>query len=429
MKLNIIDYNKKDILELFDIDEDNNIITLELLTQSATSIIQDINNHKQPLQEKLKITNFIFECLEKICNIENIFFSDEIKQFLMNLINQHSNSKVIEQNDNQIIKKQSDFNINSFPLRYKEGVINPLKRQTFFHILNINTAFRTNFSFTESTDFILSLPNHITNVLSMRFISSEIPNTIYQFSNNLGTNEFTLELFDISDNNFINETTTTIRILDGNYTGPQLQDYLNNNIFTQSPIDSKVVVEFNPINGKLRFFKNSDLSGNPPETFGFNLDFRIISDETRNPKLNMGWLLGFRKATYDYEDDYVDISNIDTFLDEGYNPESLFNCNNIKYILLHVNDFNKNHTSVLETPFQEGLIRSSDILAKIPLFNSNLFSNVQSLSPAITNRRQYFGPVNIEKIEFRLYDEFGRILNLNECDYSFSLELECLYDL
>jgi hypothetical protein len=429
MNLNIIDYNKKDILELFGIEEQNNTITLELLSQSATSIIQDINNHKQPLQEKLKITNFIFECLEKICNIENIFLNDELKQILLNLLHQQPNSKVIQQNSNQIIEKQSDFNINSFPLRYKEGVINPLKRQTFFHILNINTAFRTNFNFTESTNFILSLPNHISNVLSMRFISSEIPNSIYQFSNHLGTNEFTLELFDFYNNIKINKTTVTIRILDGNYTGPQLQEYLNNNIFTQSPIDNKVVVEFNPINGKFRFFKNSDLSGNPPETFGFNLDFRIVSDETRNPKLNMGWLLGFRKAIYTYDDDYVDISNIDTFINEGYNPESLFNCNTIKYILLHVNDFNKNHTSVLETPFQEGLIRSSDILAKIPLFNNNLFSNVQSLSPAITNRRQYFGPVNIEKLEIRLYDEFGRTLNLNECDYSFSLELECLYDL
>ena len=36
--------------------------------------------------------------------------------------------------------------------------------------------------------------------------------------------------------------------------------------------------------------------------------------------------------------------------------------------------------------------------------------------------------VNIKKIHVRLLDRFGDVIDLNNMDYSFSLELEILYD-
>lgn len=43
--------------------------------------------------------------------------------------------------------------------------------------------------------------------------------------------------------------------------------------------------------------------------------------------------------------------------------------------------------------------------------------------------RIYFGPTNISRLNIRLLDEFGRVVDLNNGDYSFTLEVEILYDL
>ena len=47
----------------------------------------------------------------------------------------------------------------------------------------------------------------------------------------------------------------------------------------------------------------------------------------------------------------------------------------------------------------------------------------------ITSPRQYFGPVDIQKLQIQLLDEYGRILNLNNMDYSFCLTFQTIYEL
>jgi hypothetical protein len=47
---------------------------------------------------------------------------------------------------------------------------------------------------------------------------------------------------------------------------------------------------------------------------------------------------------------------------------------------------------------------------------------------SLTKTRRYNGPVNIKKIHVRLLDRFGDVIDLNNMDYSFTLELEILYD-
>ena len=43
--------------------------------------------------------------------------------------------------------------------------------------------------------------------------------------------------------------------------------------------------------------------------------------------------------------------------------------------------------------------------------------------------RIYFGPIDLTKLEIKLFDEFGRLVDINNADYSFTIELELLYDL
>jgi hypothetical protein len=47
----------------------------------------------------------------------------------------------------------------------------------------------------------------------------------------------------------------------------------------------------------------------------------------------------------------------------------------------------------------------------------------------VSEPRRYFGPVDIQRLRIRLYDEFGRILAMNQSNFSFSLTLKILYDL
>lgn len=50
------------------------------------------------------------------------------------------------------------------------------------------------------------------------------------------------------------------------------------------------------------------------------------------------------------------------------------------------------------------------------------------ISTQVNRTREYFGPVDIQKLEIKVYDEYGRILDLNNMDWSFTLAFEKLYD-
>ena len=46
----------------------------------------------------------------------------------------------------------------------------------------------------------------------------------------------------------------------------------------------------------------------------------------------------------------------------------------------------------------------------------------------MTKTRKYNGPVNIRNIFIKILDQYGEIIDLNNMDYSFTLELEILYE-
>ena len=50
------------------------------------------------------------------------------------------------------------------------------------------------------------------------------------------------------------------------------------------------------------------------------------------------------------------------------------------------------------------------------------------ISTQLNRTREYFGPVDIQKLEIKVYDEYGRIIDLNNMDWSFTLAFEKLYD-
>ena len=49
-------------------------------------------------------------------------------------------------------------------------------------------------------------------------------------------------------------------------------------------------------------------------------------------------------------------------------------------------------------------------------------------SDMVTKTRNYFGPVNIQKLRIQLLDEYGRVINMNNMDYSLCLDFTCIYE-
>ena len=43
--------------------------------------------------------------------------------------------------------------------------------------------------------------------------------------------------------------------------------------------------------------------------------------------------------------------------------------------------------------------------------------------------REYFGPVNIERLKISLLDQYGNLLELNDIDFSLSMEITTLHSI
>ena len=69
------------------------------------------------------------------------------------------------------------------------------------------------------------------------------------------------------------------------------------------------------------------------------------------------------------------------------------------------------------------------MIARISLSGAIFSLQSQGGIALISEPRLYFGPVNLERLDIRIYDEHNRIINLNDMDISFSIKVKCLYDI
>jgi hypothetical protein len=128
-----------------------------------------------------------------------------------------------------------------------------------------------------------------------------------------------------------------------------------------------------------------------------------------------GWILGFRLARY-------------LKIEGMISSEGLFDAGGDRYVYLCVNDYQYNYNETNIICFDKSSI-DQYTLAKISLVNGK-FSLIiaENDSNPLVKIRQYNGPVNITKMEIKLLDKFGNVIDLNFMDFSFSIELELLYE-
>lgn len=326
--------------------------------------------------------------------------------------------------------------------KHTKGVVNKLEKETQSISLHINSIFRDDYYNESPTDYNYTLPINIENVLSARLTSVNLPNTWYLFEAEKGNNIFFVELFEVKrdtrkrvttgekddggeeeipDTRFIHE----IVIPDGNYTVQQLTNFLNTTYFKDNAVGvfdgqktehqrrmQKIEFKINPINLKSTFTITQDTAG--ANYLYMNLIF--VNQNTKSLIQTAGWTLGFRNAKY------LNIEN--DIMSEG-----LFDAAGDRYIYICLNDHTLNQTNnniiCLDNTFID-----TNVLAKLNIGTTSYGIQIDDTPDSdVTHSktRIYAGPTNLKKFHIRLLDMFGKPINLNTMDWSFTLELEKLY--
>jgi len=302
---------------------------------------------------------------------------------------------------------------------FYSGSLNPLSTRVIHKCLSVDTRFRDNYYYSKSTDFILQLPFKINKVVSMQLSAIELPISFYGISQHYGNNFFHITVFYRDENGENTEVTKKITIRDGNYNAKDLLDKINCFLSENNDLFSKIYVfldisEGGSGTGKITFkLKDESYSD---FIYSFTLDFSRDSENCESSidiRTRLGWNLGFIKPFYNgnYE----------------YEAEALIEPASIRYVYLSIEDYNNSVNNQFVCSNNKSL--DPNILARISVKGSYFSLVMENDFSIVTEPRQYFGPVDIQRIRIRLLDDYGRIIDLNNTDYSFCLNFKVLYDL
>ena len=151
----------------------------------------------------------------------------------------------------------------------------------------------------------------------------------------------------------------------------------------------------------------------------FNVDGNGNVDTTSNIQSKLGWTLGFRGAEYKMGGNPVSVSNAISAVSEGVPFLS-----GTRYAFLSINDYQNNARPSFLVAYGDST-KTDNIMARINLsYGQNLHQRDSGFTHNSNRTREYFGPVDIQRLTIQLKDEFGRIIDLNNMDWSFTLAFE-----
>ena len=418
--LNIANYKISELEQLLELPSNYDETIIEMKEGKLRQNI--VNDQTIPTGVKSSTMNFITEVKKKlVINVQvqrNTGISSNINslaktyQNVYNLDKSLHSSDAISSGSTFIIKPHPTAYGQSQPSEFYPGAINPLNKRILRQNINIDTRFRENYYSSQSSNFHLDLPLRLTQVVSLQLSALELPTTFYAISAVFGNNFFVLEIPSI--------TSLIVTIPDGNYNYSTFVGYVNHFLQTQT---------VNVLYKDIEFIADNSSSGSGSNKMGvgvkaastivnYTINFqtdRLGNEDRHTPlPLKCGWLMGFREGYYENNISYI--------------SEGLIDLIGTKYIYLVVDDFNNNVSDGFYAAFTSSIL-NKNILARISLQGSVFNVLAQSNFILTTTPRQYFGPVDIQKLQIQLLDEYGRILNLNNMDYSFCLTFQTIYDL
>ena len=409
-ELDIKNYKNKELMEMFELPNnyDQNILSINE-TKLKDSII---NNKELNNETKNKTLNFIVEAKNiLLANISQVEGGQKnMAEFAINLYNTECDLKSVKIEDpseHMIQVRPNKPYLSSYPTEYFPGIINPLKRKLNRQFLNIDTRFRDNYYGSSSTNYSMTLPIHINDIISMQLISLELPTTYYVISKQFGNNFFYLT---------VDSTRTLVTLQDGNYSVSAIVSYLNSIMTSLGGVFVNVTFNVNLDsngNGSNQIVINISPDVNLRMSLNFQANINGIDDRSTPLPLKLGWKLGFRNGIYEGNKTYV--------------SEAVVDLSGPRYLYLAIDDHNNNVNNGFYSAFNSSIL-NKNILARIPINSPNFTIFTENNFNVVTYPRIYFGPVNIQNLSIQLLDEYGRIVDLNNMDFSFCLTFQTAYD-
>jgi len=361
------------------------------------------------------------------------------------------------------------------------GYLNPINVRTVTQGVNIDTRFRDKYYSTSSSNFVLHLPEIQKRVVTLRIATIEIPMTHYAISRQRGNSTFVIQgptlvapqvvVLQTNLNNSEENRTATLPgggrkawlvvLPDGNYEldwqgqseATSIVVAMNNAIALAKPgymsIDGRfgaypspsqsdflnpsedIAFNVDRVSGRAIFARPStsttsvllSLFGDGAVRINFAVDYGGNLSLDENLQLRLGWELGFRMGHYE-GNNTVGFSIV---------SEGICMITGPRYAYISLNDGQKSTGSSFiaayaNSSLDKNIITRINIAAVADDVGIYKTSSDAGLSNQLNRTREYFGPVDIERLEIKLFDEYGRILELNNMDWSMTLVFEKLYD-
>ena len=270
-------------------------------------------------------------------------------------------------------------------------VMSNVQKQTKVKLINVDTKFRDEYNYLQTSNYNITLPERITDVKSIIVTNIEIPITFYNISANLGNNCFKVG-------------STVIIIPDGQYDGPGLSTQINTLI--------------NGLN--LTYIYNGTTSSfhtnAPSSTVVIEFDVNTSGQSDKyNFKSKLGWILGYRNTTY-------------TINNSNKISEGFVDLTGPRYLYLAIDEFNKGNQNSFINPLFNSKI-NKNIIARITLNNTaygfkavlpaNLFNGYLN-----SDVRSFTGKIDLLRFNVQLLNESGIPMQLNGIDFSFLIKVE-----
>jgi hypothetical protein len=413
--LNIDNYNIDELAQMFELPEGYSNDIIEVKEQKLKDGV--INNRQIDKVTQLKTIDFLVKAKQMLMINPNKSAKATIQEKIGEVFNSNyelRKSNLENVNDHMVQMRENKSYSSSYPSEYFAGVINPIKKKTTRKVLNIDTRFRENYYSSCSTNFNVTLPMNFNNVLSMQLSAIELPTTYYNISKQFGNNFFSVTVSDVNQ---------VVTIPSGNYKYDAIAQIINTSLSALSAPFNDIVFTVdlsnltnNGTGQMLVGWKPSSVYFTSGTNITINFQANIDGDDDRNTPLPMklGWMLGFRNGIYVNNMNYVSEGIVDI-----YGP---------RYLYLVVDDRNNNVSNNFYSAFNSSIL-NKNILARISVQSATFTVYTQNNLNLISLTREYFGPVNIQNLNIQLLDEYGRTVDLNNMDYSFSLILTTAYDI
>jgi len=411
------DLELKEILGLNDVTDNEQI--QKHISNIQLKVSDDTNMSFSDKNRMLTFLNAAKNKLERDDNIVNNDFDITFNANTSYLVKDTPDSNPLIYNPNTLVGK----NVRVYEGKggyYPPGYLNPINTKTIRKTINIDSRFRDSYYNTKSSDFHFDLPETFRKVVNLNLVSYEMPLTIYTI--NSCNNHFTLgnsntqeiNVIDISNGNYFTPFSSRIFSLDSS---ANIVNKINSSLVMHGIND--VSYNIDPVNGKSYFETKTTPPTAKPIEICFNRDNQGEDDLQTPLPLKLGWSLGFRLGHYVLGDTNSKVWS-----------EGIVNFDTPKYLYISIDDFTHAGNNGFVVTFNDSTL-SKDIITRINysnLLQNDGFYNRGDDEDVINSNRSYYGPVDIKKLHIRVMDEYGRIVDFNNMDWSFTLNVDILYD-